>query len=140
MGAAKVTYITLTADNEELHAQLEAAAGRVHGALGERIPIVVGPDRRFTDRTIESVSPADTGEYDATVANDCGTKQSASAHLAVDDCCYPDYTDDGTLDLFDFLTFVNLFNASDPAVDCDASGSLDLFDFLCFTNAFNAGC
>ena len=24
--------------------------------------------------------------------------------------------------------------------DCDASGTLDLFDFLCFVNAFNAGC
>jgi hypothetical protein len=44
------------------------------------------------------------------------------------------------LDLFDFLEFVNLFNASDPAADCDGNGVFDLFDFLCFVNAFNAGC
>jgi hypothetical protein len=54
--------------------------------------------------------------------------------------CYPDCDTNGALDLFDFLCFVNQFNAGDPAADCDASGALDLFDFLCFTNAFNAGC
>jgi hypothetical protein len=54
--------------------------------------------------------------------------------------CYPDLDASGALDLFDFLAFVNLFHAQDPAADCDASGALDLFDFLCFTNAFNAGC
>lgn len=54
--------------------------------------------------------------------------------------CYADFTRDGELDLFDFLEYVNAFNAANPAADCDASGSLDLFDFLCFTNAFNAGC
>jgi hypothetical protein len=54
--------------------------------------------------------------------------------------CPWDLNADGVLDLFDFLAFVNLFNAGDPAADCDQSGTLDLFDFLCFTNAFNAGC
>ena len=47
------------------------------------------------------------------------------------------------LDLFDFLAFVNQFNAKDPAADCDPNGCdphLDLFDFLCFVNLFNAGC
>jgi hypothetical protein len=54
--------------------------------------------------------------------------------------CYPDFDENGDLDLFDFLEFVNLFNADDPTADCDASGSLDLFDFLCFVNAFAEGC
>jgi hypothetical protein len=54
--------------------------------------------------------------------------------------CYPDFTGDGTLDLFDFLAFVNAFNAQDPSADCVADGTFDLFDFLCFVNAFNAGC
>ncbi len=54
--------------------------------------------------------------------------------------CPWDLNADGTLDLFDFLAFVNLFNAADPEADCDQSGILDLFDFLCFNNAFNAGC
>ncbi len=54
--------------------------------------------------------------------------------------CYPDFTGDGVLDLFDFLAYVNLFNANDPQADCDGDGALSLFDFLCFVNAFNAGC
>jgi hypothetical protein len=54
--------------------------------------------------------------------------------------CYPDFTGDGTLDLFDFLAYVNAFNAGDPGAECNGDGSLDLFDFLCFVNAFNAGC
>jgi hypothetical protein len=54
--------------------------------------------------------------------------------------CYPDLDGDGTLDLFDFLAFVNLFNAGDDAADCSPDGIFDLFDFLCFVNAFNAGC
>jgi hypothetical protein len=54
--------------------------------------------------------------------------------------CEADLDHNGALDLFDFLAFINLFNADDPAADCDANQSLDLFDFLCFVNAFNAGC
>jgi hypothetical protein len=54
--------------------------------------------------------------------------------------CYPDFTGDGLLDLFDFLQFINEFDQGTDRVDCDESGSLDFFDFLCFTNAFNEGC
>lgn len=54
--------------------------------------------------------------------------------------CYPDCTGDGSLDLFDFLCFVNEFNSGDKTADCDGNAALDLFDFLCFVNAFNTGC
>lgn len=54
--------------------------------------------------------------------------------------CYADCDGTGTLDLFDFLCFVNAFNNGDPYADCDGTGTLDLFDFLCFVNEFNAGC
>jgi hypothetical protein len=56
--------------------------------------------------------------------------------------CYPDCTGDGVLDLFDFLCFVNAFNAAKPYADCDLHPctTFDLFDFLCYTNAFNTGC
>jgi hypothetical protein len=54
--------------------------------------------------------------------------------------CYADFTGDGSLDLFDFLSYVNAFNAAEPAADCTGDAAFDLFDFLCFVNAFNAGC
>jgi hypothetical protein len=56
------------------------------------------------------------------------------------DRCYADCDGDDALSLFDFLCFVNEFNAGGGYADCDANGGLDLFDFLCFVNAFNAGC
>ena len=46
----------------------------------------------------------------------------------------------GSIDLFDFLCFVNAFNAGDEYGDCDGNGALNIFDFLCFVNAFNVGC
>jgi glucose/arabinose dehydrogenase len=54
--------------------------------------------------------------------------------------CVPDLNADGSLDLFDFLMFVNLFNGGDAKADCDGNGGLDLFDFLCFVNQFSEGC
>jgi hypothetical protein len=60
--------------------------------------------------------------------------------LVGEDLCYADFTGDGLLDLFDFLAFLNAFNAGDPIAECDGDDSLDLFDFLCFVNRFNAGC
>jgi hypothetical protein len=60
--------------------------------------------------------------------------------LLCDDACYADFDGDGELTLFDFLGFVNEFNAGEDRADCTADGAFDLFDFLCFVNAFNAGC
>lgn len=54
--------------------------------------------------------------------------------------CYPDFTGEGDLDLFDFLQFVNEFNDQTDRADCEDDDLYDLFDFLCFVNAFNAGC
>jgi hypothetical protein len=54
--------------------------------------------------------------------------------------CPGDCNADGSLDLFDFLCFVNQYNTHDPAADCTADGDFDFFDFVCFINLFNAGC
>ena len=66
--------------------------------------------------------------------------QSLAFAVIFDGSCYPDFNGDGSLDLFDFLAFVNSFNADEPGADCTGDGTLDLFDFLCFVNSFNAGC
>ena len=50
----------------------------------------------------------------------------------------------GTLDVFDFLCFLNRFHAEAPyACDCDVSTGdnvCDIFDFLCYGQRFQAGC
>jgi len=54
--------------------------------------------------------------------------------------CTPDLDGDGELTVFDFLTFLNAFDAADPIADLDGDGELTLFDFLAFQTAFDAGC
>jgi len=54
-------------------------------------------------------------------------------------CCQPDLDGDGSLSIFDFLAFQNLFD-SDSRADFDGDASLTIFDFLAFQNAFDAGC
>jgi hypothetical protein len=69
--------------------------------------------------------------------------QAASGIVRLVPCgedCYADFDGNGGLDLFDFLAFVNEFNALTDRSDCTEDGVHDLFDFLCFVNSFNAGC
>jgi hypothetical protein len=54
--------------------------------------------------------------------------------------CPPDLDADGTLTIFDFLTFLNLFQDGDAQADFDGDGELTIFDFLAFQTAFDAGC
>jgi len=60
MSAPKVTYVNLSADNEELHGKLDAAVEKVRAGLGVATPLVIGGTKRFTDQTIDSTSPTDT--------------------------------------------------------------------------------
>ncbi|NRA57298.1 MAG: hypothetical protein HRU13_04170 [Phycisphaerales bacterium] len=54
--------------------------------------------------------------------------------------CRADLDGDGSLTLFDFLAFQNLFDSGDLAADFDGDGELTIFDFLEFQNEFAAGC
>jgi hypothetical protein len=69
-----------------------------------------------------------------------GGPLGAEFDLSSAGACYPDFTGEGDLDLFDFLEYVNAFNAGEDRADCTGEGDLDFFDFLCFANAFNEGC
>ncbi len=54
--------------------------------------------------------------------------------------CRADLDGDGSLTIFDFLAYQNLFDAGDLAADFDGDGDLTIFDFLAFQNEFDAGC
>jgi outer membrane protein assembly factor BamB len=54
--------------------------------------------------------------------------------------CPVDIDGDGSLTIFDFLAFQNLFDAGDLQADFDGDGDLTIFDFLEFQNQFDAGC
>ena len=79
------------------------------------------------------------GSPDLATANEA----SGDASVLLNRCqppCRPDLDGDGALTIFDFLTFGNLFDLTDPRADFDGDGDFTIFDFLAFQNAFDAGC
>lgn len=55
--------------------------------------------------------------------------------------CAADLNQDGTLDLFDLLAFLDAYDAGDALADfAPPYGTVDLFDLLGFVQAFSAGC
>jgi 1-pyrroline-5-carboxylate dehydrogenase len=55
----KITYSTLSADNEELQSAFEAALQRAREDLGKTYPMIIGGEERLTDETFEDRSPID---------------------------------------------------------------------------------
>jgi hypothetical protein len=54
--------------------------------------------------------------------------------------CPADFNQNGSVDFFDYLDFVNAFAADDPSADFNANGIVDFFDYLDFVNAFDVPC
>lgn len=65
---AKVTYVSLSADDPVTNAAFDEAIREVRGRLGEQWPLLIGGDRRAGAGTDASVSPADTRVVVARVA------------------------------------------------------------------------
>ena len=74
------------------------------------------------------------------VATAAGTDTGVVTLAAPTIACPADLDGDGSLTLFDFLEFQNLFAAADPRADFDGDGLFTIFDFLAYQNAFAAGC
>ncbi|MCA9277656.1 MAG: hypothetical protein H6815_02605 [Phycisphaeraceae bacterium] len=54
--------------------------------------------------------------------------------------CQPDMTNDGNLNIFDYIAFSNAYVNNSLLADCDHDRSLSIFDFICFGNQFSMGC
>ena len=70
----RVTYATMSADNEELQQRFDAAAERVRAELGRDYPLVIAGEERWTDDRYEERSPIDRdlviGRYSQASARD----------------------------------------------------------------------
>jgi 1-pyrroline-5-carboxylate dehydrogenase len=55
----KITYSTLSADNEELQTAFESALERARDDLGKTYPMIIGGEERLADETFEDRSPID---------------------------------------------------------------------------------
>ena len=56
----KITYATLSADNEELQSAFDAAVERVRGELGRSYPMLIGAEERRGATEFEDRSPIDS--------------------------------------------------------------------------------
>ncbi|MEO1008689.1 MAG: GC-type dockerin domain-anchored protein [Planctomycetota bacterium] len=54
--------------------------------------------------------------------------------------CRVDLDGDGRATFFDVLRYMELFELRDPLADVTGDGSIDLFDFVAFLDAIEAGC
>ncbi len=56
--------------------------------------------------------------------------------------CAPDLAEPfGTLNIFDLMAYINLYNAQDPSADLAAPfGALNIFDITAYIDAYGAGC
>jgi 1-pyrroline-5-carboxylate dehydrogenase len=84
---AKITYVTLSADNQELNAQFDAAINQVRGAVGRTCPLYIGGKARPTKATTESLSPTDTRVVVARAAS--GTADDVRDAVAAAKAAYP---------------------------------------------------
>src|SRR5690242_14057739 len=86
---AKVTYVTLSADNQELNAKFDAAISQVRAALGKTYPLYIGGKPRPTTATTESLSPTDTRTAVARVAS--GSVEDVRDAVAAAKAAYPSW-------------------------------------------------
>lgn len=78
---SKITYATLSADDDEMHRKFDAGIARARAQLGRTAPLHVGGETRTTTETHPSLNPADTRMVVATVcsANKADVEAAAAA-------------------------------------------------------------
>jgi 1-pyrroline-5-carboxylate dehydrogenase len=87
----KITYATLSADNEELQSSFDAAVERARANLGQAYPMIIGTEERTASETFEDRSPIDT---DIVVARfPVGTRADVRDAIAAARAAYPGWRD-----------------------------------------------
>jgi 1-pyrroline-5-carboxylate dehydrogenase len=86
----KVTYATLSADNEELHGQLDAALAQAKRQAGASHPLYIHGQARPTDKTTESKNPSDTRMVVARAA--AGTEKDVHDAVAAAKAAFPQWS------------------------------------------------
>ncbi len=89
----KITYATLSADNEELQSAFDRAVETARAQLGERYPMLIGDERRAGTETFDDRSPIDT---ELVVSRfPVGTRQDVRDAVAAARAAFPAWRDLG---------------------------------------------
>jgi 1-pyrroline-5-carboxylate dehydrogenase len=89
----KITYATLSADNEELQSAFDRAVEAARGQLGRTYPMLIGDERRAGTETFDDRSPIDA---DVVVSRfPVGTRQDVRDAIAAARAAFPAWRDLG---------------------------------------------
>jgi hypothetical protein len=69
-----------------------------------------------------------------------GVPSEGIARWGCMEACTADFNGDGEVDSRDFIVYLNVWAARDPAADLDGNGVVDSRDFIGFLDAWAAGC
>jgi 1-pyrroline-5-carboxylate dehydrogenase len=84
----KITYATMSADNEELQSAFDEAIARVRaGWLGREVPLFIGGEKVYAAEKFEKYSPIDTSLHLCTAQK--GTAEHAWAAVAAAQAAFP---------------------------------------------------
>jgi 1-pyrroline-5-carboxylate dehydrogenase len=89
----KITYATLSADNEELQAAFDRAVDEARAHLGQSYPMLIGDERRMSDEEFEDRSPIDTTLVVSRFP--IGTRRDVQDAIAAARAAYPAWRDLG---------------------------------------------
>ena len=124
-----------------------STTGKFHHHLGFELLAPAGDGVYLLELVLwdDAAAVADSQPFYIVFGQNAGADDLADAVAWVEDTllgepCRADLDGDGTLTIFDFLAFQNLFDAGDLTADFDGDGALTIFDFLSFQNEFDAGC
>ncbi|MGH2358103.1 MAG: aldehyde dehydrogenase family protein [Candidatus Limnocylindria bacterium] len=87
----KITYATLSADNDELQSAFDRALESARGEMGRSYPILIGTEERYGSETFDDRSPIDTHVLVARFP--VGTRADVRDAIAAARAAFPEWRD-----------------------------------------------
>ncbi len=91
-----------------------------------------------TGTSLSIPSPTETTTYFVRWENECALTACRSVTVTVLQQA-ADFNQDGLVDFFDYLDFVDAYSSSDPSSDFNGDGGIDFFDYLDFVDSYSLG-
>ncbi|MGF1507546.1 MAG: aldehyde dehydrogenase family protein [Chloroflexi bacterium] len=88
--APKITYTTLSADNDAIHEGIEEALERAKSLIGNTYPLIIGGEERTADETFPVINPANTEQVLFHFQN--GTAQDTRDAIAAAREAFPEWS------------------------------------------------
>lgn len=141
-GTQDIRAVDVDADGDTDLAEIHFSTGRTHIYLNE--DGVLNPVPAWTYDASEVGNALAFGDINGDGWLDLVTGYSGDISIrvffAVPPDCVADFTNDGELNFFDVLVFLETFASSLPAADLNNDAEFDFFDVQAFLQAFAQGC